>query len=371
MAMTAAASTIGVARNFLSRQLGWPAPRPIGYLVLAFTYLCNARCIMCNVWRRYRAEPGEAAEEAPAASWLAWLRASELVRAAPSLDITGGEPFLRADLGELLHGLLELESVRRLAINTNGLITDRIIEVMSAILPAARPSQEVSVAVSLDGLGGVHDRIRGVPGAFARADQTLRGLVSLRHRWPQLKVSLTVVLQPDNLDQLSELQQYADSGGLPLGCTIVQQSYVLDNRNGGPRARDFTPGQRETLTRLAKERQFVGLRRYLDRPERRPLPCYAGHTAVYLDPFADVYPCVTIANHPDFVMGRLPDLPLDEVWRSPQAARVRLRCRHCTHADCWSGCELRQTLVQHEPLRRLVGRLSRGRLDYYRLRRLL
>jgi molybdenum cofactor biosynthesis enzyme MoaA len=81
---------------------------------------------MCNIWRSPSDLP-----EFSAAEWLSLLDSPLLAR-LKELDITGGEPFLRSDLPELLVGMARLKGetlpqLRSIAITTNGFLTRQIL----------------------------------------------------------------------------------------------------------------------------------------------------------------------------------------------------------------------------------------------------
>lgn len=77
------------------------------------TYRCNARCNMCDVWKF----PTKPAEEI----------GLDVIRKLPNLffaNVTGGEPFVRQDLPDIITELRK--KAKRIVISTNGFFTDRI-----------------------------------------------------------------------------------------------------------------------------------------------------------------------------------------------------------------------------------------------------
>ena len=79
------------------------------------TYRCNARCSMCN---RYKA-PSKPDEEISIAT----------IKKLPKMyftNITGGEPFIRTDLKDIVRELYKKSD--RIVISTNGFFTDRIVD---------------------------------------------------------------------------------------------------------------------------------------------------------------------------------------------------------------------------------------------------
>lgn len=85
------------------------------------TYRCNARCNMCN---RYKA-PSKAEEEIKL----------ETIKKLPPMyftNITGGEPFIRTDLNDIVRELYKKSD--RIVISTNGFFADRIIDLCQEFL---------------------------------------------------------------------------------------------------------------------------------------------------------------------------------------------------------------------------------------------
>ena len=87
---------------------------------------------------------------------------------SPSFNVTGGEPTLRSDLGEVLR--IISGGGFAIFLLTNGTLVDRGMSGMLAAIPVK------GVQVSLEGPQDVHDLIRGT-GSFASAVQGARHLV--------------------------------------------------------------------------------------------------------------------------------------------------------------------------------------------------
>ena len=112
------------------------------------TYRCNARCNMCS---RYK-EPSKPEDEI----------SLETIRKLPQMyftNITGGEPFLRTDLKEIVRELYKKSD--RIVISTNGYFTDRILDL-------AREFPQVGIRISIEGLEKTNNEIRGLENGFQR-----------------------------------------------------------------------------------------------------------------------------------------------------------------------------------------------------------
>lgn len=182
-------------KSILNRQLP-------SYLIFFVTSRCNARCRMCFNWQEMdRAEAG------------ANLNLAEIESIAKQfhtlyhLTVSGGEPFLRDDLPEIIRLFYRHSGTRSVTLTTNGLLTGRIVSAVRQVLEEC-PHLMVKVPLSIDGVGEVHDRIRGVPGLFGRLVETCRGLEALRRSRPNLIINATTVFSKYNLDETEETIKY-------------------------------------------------------------------------------------------------------------------------------------------------------------------
>lgn len=355
---------VPVARNYLSYYTGGVSPLPIGYFVISITYACNCHCIMCHIWKEYRDNPERRAQELDCDVWLNKLANASLTLARAEVDFTGGEPFLKPGFIPFLSEVMRLPRIRSIRIATNGALTDTIVSGLEEVLRHTPAGNRLSIGISLDGVDELHDEIRGTPGAFSRASQTLKALAQLSERHPQLTVAVFCLLQPRNIDTVENLMEHCRALSVRCSLGIIQETPNNRNVGLGYDARGFTEAQQAKVRRLC---WYPGLTRWFE-DSKRPLKCYAGYSSVSFDPYGNMYPCVTMSGVGDFGMGNIAQAEIDEAWLSRRAWEVRHRVKRCTHSDCWTGCEIDATLVQHQPFDRLVRGLTRHRLTYYRLR---
>jgi MoaA/NifB/PqqE/SkfB family radical SAM enzyme len=154
------------------------------------TEACNSRCITCTVWRT-RGEP-----DAPTIEWTdALAQLGDL--GIRYVCFSGGEPLLRNDLSELVRAARDAGIAGIEAASNGLLLTRRRLErLMDAGL--------TGLHLSIDGMGAVHDRIRGLPGSFAAVCRALELARALG-----LDVSVNTNLLADNLDQVPEVMDLA------------------------------------------------------------------------------------------------------------------------------------------------------------------
>jgi radical SAM protein with 4Fe4S-binding SPASM domain len=147
---------------------------------------------------------------------------------APTILFSGGEPTIRPDLFELVSHASA--SGLRCVLSTNGtLITPEVANKIAE-------SGFTYVGVSLDGIGDVHDKIRGKKGAF---EEALRGLRLCRDRG--VRVGLRYTIHSKNLDQLPDIFNLLETEGIDRCCV-----YHLAYAGRGDRIRSFDLSPAET-----------------------------------------------------------------------------------------------------------------------------
>ena len=312
-------------------------PYRLEALSLEITHRCICRCLMCNIWKIPAQVP-----DLELSDWLQLLSSPEL-RNLRELDLTGGEPFARNDLGELLKGICTLQQthfpgLRTLAITTNGILTDRILACTREIIePLHDRGIDLVLACGMDAVGGLHDRIRNFPGAWHRLQETLTGLHAVRDAHPNLVLGVKTTIVPLNVHELDRIAEYAESHGL---FTIISPCIITPNRFGNTdlqAALEFSPDDLAAIIRFFESQKFAwsGHREavldYL-KNGRMEKPCSAGFNTLFVRYTGEVFPCPVIPVS----LGNIRDRTLGELYRSSAAGRFRRKvgdypeCGICT-----------------------------------------
>jgi MoaA/NifB/PqqE/SkfB family radical SAM enzyme len=304
---------------------------------LELTHRCVARCIMCNIWR---IPPDKPSLSGPA--WISLLT-RELFSDLVELDITGGEPFLRADLADLLSEVCRLKaghlaSLKSIAITTNGFLTRRVLARTRQILSEAKRHGVTLVMVcAMDAIGKAHDGVRRYPGGWQRVDQTIQGLSRLRKGFPNLIIGLKTTILPATVGHLDAIARYAARHNLFTiisPCIITKGRYL--NQNLGQDLA-FKPEQIEQMVRFFQKNRSrwsfhdEHLVRYFQ-TGRMKKPCSCGFNYFFIRSQGDLHLCPMVGASP----GNVTQTPIDTLLSSQAAARIRRRigrfpeCRHCT-----------------------------------------
>ena len=319
---------------------------------LFVTSSCNSLCRTCFYW-----------DELNKGRDLTFEQLERLSRTAPpfhKLWISGGEPFLRKELAEIIELFYAHNGMRHVNLPTNGLLPQKLDAVVSALLRRC-PQLTIDLNFSLDGLANTHDTLRGVPKNF---EKTMATLEMATEKWkgvPRLRRNVVSCVTRDNYRELVDLgrklMREADLDG--YYCEIVRGDPM------DPELKRIPPAELAALhRRLLSFHQHYARRLFADLPaptrhlarayylghlkfhfdlheqnhygnKAWPMPCTAGQTTFVIDHDGRFRSCELrqpLGDLKEF------DFDLGAALRSPQMAREiadipKAQC-WCTHS-CW------------------------------------
>lgn len=291
---------------------------------LDLTYRCNERCVHCYLDHHDHGEMTTAE--------IKHLLDEMADVGVFILTLSGGEIFLRKDFFELL------EHARRLMfcvkLKTNALLIgereaarlrDLAIESIQISIYSHRPE--------------VHDAITLIPGSLKRSLNAIRFLKS-----QGLKVIMANVLMTQNRSDYPGVRALA--GDLGVECTL--DPTVTPMMDGDRSILSLNVDQ-EALREVFRDEFLVGdvdefcaIAAEPGQDELDATPCSAGHTACYVSPYGDVFPCVQFP----LPTGNVRRERFVDIWRhSGQMNEVRsirvkdlTTCSSCTHVSKCSRC---------------------------------
>lgn len=281
------------------------------------TYRCNARCTMCN---RYKC-PSKPEEEI----------SIETIKKLPEMyftNITGGEPFIREDLKDIVRELYKKSD--RIVISTNGFFTDRIVDL-------CKEFPNIGIRISIEGLEETNNTIRGLDDGFNRGYTTLKKLVEMGMK----DVGFGMTVQDANAKDLVELYKLSNDMNMEFATASLHNSFYFVEAKNIIKDREMVGKEfekliNEMLNSSSPKKWFRayfnhGLINYIY-GQKRLLPCDMAFDTFFIDPYGDVMPCNGTKEKE--VMGNLNTQSWDELWNSEQADRVRQKVRACDR-QCW------------------------------------
>jgi len=291
---------------------------------LDLTYRCNERCVHCYLDHDDHGEM--------TTSEITHLLDEMADAGVFILTISGGEIFLRRDFFEILEHARRLMFCVKLKTN--------------AVLIREREAQRIkelgveSIQISIySHRAEIHDAITLVPGSLKRSLDGIRFLKS-----QGLKVIIANVLMAQNVEDYPGVRALAAEMGVE--CTLDPTITPMMDGNRAPLDLGL---DRSALGRVFRDSSLVGdveefcsIPGAADENELEATPCSAGHTACYVSPYGDVFPCVQFP----LPTGNVRRERFADIWRSSRSMEevraIRLKdlttCTGCTHVTTCTRC---------------------------------
>lgn len=285
------------------------------------TYRCQMRCKMCDIWQN----PTDAKREIKA-------KELELLPNLKFVNITGGEPFLRNDLEDIIEVMFKKSP--RVVISTSGWHDEKIIKL-------AEKYPDLGIRVSIEGMEKTNDELRGRKGGFERGSRTLRTLKEMGLK----DIGFGITVSNHNSRDMLALYDLARELDMEFATAAFHNSFYFHKEDNHIDNKDEVIANFHTLIeKLLKEntpkswfRAFfnLGLINYIE-GNKRMLPCEAGTINFFIDPYGEVYPCNGLeSKYWKDSMGNIRCVhSFDEIWHGEKAALVRDKVRTCPK-NCW------------------------------------
>ena len=311
--------TLVESMNRRALQLGVPLS-----VQLDLTYRCNERCVHCYLDHDDHGE-------------MTTAEIKDVLRQLADagvffLTLSGGEVLVRRDFFEIV------ESARSLLFNVKVKTNGVLISEHGACRLADLGVEDVQLSV-YSHLASVHDGITKLPGSFAR---TVNAVARLKAAG--IKVTIANILMRQN---------FADHDGVRRLALDMGVHYTVD-----PTITPMMDGDRSILQHrisgdeleevfrnadlVGDVEEFCAPPLPVDDDVRDGLPCSAGHTACYISPYGQVFPCVQFP----LSCGNVRQQSFIEIWHnSPQLKEVRsihardlTTCSSCSHLGSCTRC---------------------------------
>jgi MoaA/NifB/PqqE/SkfB family radical SAM enzyme len=319
-------------------------------LFLFVTSRCNSLCRTCFYFDKLNSRDDLTVRQI--------YRISETAPRFEKLWLSGGEPFLRDELAEIVIAFVRNNGVRQVNLPTNGLLPEKIFRSVDRIL-ADCPGISLDLNFSIDGLANTHDAIRGVPNNFVRTMKTIEMAEERYAGTRGLRRNVVTVITRENYHEIIRLGLHLMENGKHDG----QYFEVMRGEAPDPGLKKMTAGEVRDLhlklmpfhrhyakrlfahlpspARQIAEVYYLGNLRFhfdlheqcFEKPRRWPMPCTAGETSLVIDHNGAFRACElrgivgTLAEHGYDTSAAL----ASQAMKAEVAAIPEARC-WCTHS---------------------------------------
>ncbi|MFQ5786346.1 MAG: radical SAM/SPASM domain-containing protein [Thermodesulfobacteriota bacterium] len=310
-------------------------------ILLAITYKCDSMCKTCGIWKKYLKDPEKSLEEL---SLEEFKRVVDNNKYLQGIAITGGEPFLREDLYDMVTYLDQ--KGYSTGITTNAIAVEHIMKETQRILNNLSGEHRFGIQISVDGLDNIHDYIRGVKGNFNNAMMLLKWCMEQSEKYNYFHLAgVSHTLTDSNYQYLDKFIEYFTL----LGLTPEQISFRPVSYSsvyyGNTRNSEMIKKNLDLISVIKKIQNkynyykedtfYKGMIQYLRNPDKRTVKCYAGITSCYIDPYLNVYPCIFT----NLCMGNLRDYDFDlQSLLSDKKGVMTKKTVQKGNCNCWTKC---------------------------------
>ena len=340
LARAAAGVPRDLVNTFVSAKL-----HPIRPTVLIYncTWVCDAKCTMCSNWKF-----GDRKSDMTLAQ-LEPVLADPFWGAVENLNISGGEPTTRNDLPEMVEMFhRHLPRLRKIGINTTGLTPHRAIPMLTRIVEfCASKDILISIRVSLDGIGDIHNQVRAVKGGFDKACKTIDAMQALAAKHDNFQFGLAATIFATNMEDAENILAWARTKNLDLVFNMLRfTDAMLHNKDLeeqiGFRQREEAFMRKFFLDRVQEESVLSGQSfMYLHYADmiangyHRTMPCPFQSQGLLLNPYGDLHYCENSQK-----IGNVLDDSAESLYFNVKnlAHRERLKAEICP--TCLSPCQV-------------------------------
>lgn len=302
--------------------------------IIAVTLNCNSHCVMCDIWKN------KINNELLPVDYL------KLPSSLRDINITGGEPFLRNDLPEIIKNIKTACPKSKIIINTNGFLPQTIKSQIKKIILI---DPKIGVRLSLDGWKDTHNKIRNYPNAFELVLNSLK--VLKRAEVKNLGISFTIM--DSNYAELLKIFEFTKKEKIELSLTLASDSsiYFGDKKEylRPKNQKAFNMAIKQITNKRLKEfKPKEWLRAWFDQSlltyyltKKRPFICDSFQNFFYLDSTGNVYTC----HLKNWCLGNIKCHNFDMVWSYAQNTCYWKKIKKCN--DCWMVCTAKTNIYHH------------------------
>jgi MoaA/NifB/PqqE/SkfB family radical SAM enzyme len=340
LAKAAAGVPRDLVNTFVSAKM-----HPIRPTVLIYncTWVCDARCTMCNNWKWGDRKSDMTLEQ------LEPVMNNPFWGAVENLNISGGEPTTRNDLPqmvELFHR--HLPRLRKIGINTTGLTPQRAIPMLTRIVQfCAEHGILISIRVSLDGIGDVHNQVRDVKRGFDKASQTIEAMQALAKTHDNFQFGIASTIFATNMADAENILAWARAKGIDVVFNMLRfTDAMLHNKELEERIgfheREEAFMRKFFLDRVQEESVLSGQAfMYLHYADmiangyQRTMPCPFQSQGLLLNPNGDLHYCENSEK-----LGNVLDDAAESLYFKAESLAHREHLKTSVCPTCLSPCQV-------------------------------
>ncbi len=315
-----------------------------GYVVFFVTNKCNAKCKHCFYWKNLNSQSKE----------LSLEEIEKITKKTGKIQVlllSGGEPFLRKDLGEIISLFIKNNKIKVVSIPTNAILKQEITTTVSK-LSERFPKVLFSVNPSIDNLYEKNDKIRGVKGGFNKSIETLKELINLKEKRKNIEVVVNTTISNQNYMDIDKIIDFFKKFNITYHNFELLRGNPKEKNINLPNLKDIKEIHKKALklrdyyinktnkkgvAKFLEKIAVLGITKYTQKikedildSEKLPFTCSAGKNIFVLEPDGEVRLCELLPS-----VGNIKDYDYDinkllKNNKSKEIFKTAKNCK-CTH----------------------------------------
>lgn len=333
--------------NHFSQNLSYSLTKPLCFPTMIYfapTLRCNLQCRYCSIWKE-----GDINRELSLEDWKKFLRdIRKWVGSRQHIGITGGEPFLRKDIFDIMDFITELGL--KISITTNGtLLNDEIIEKLAK-------KNIFNINISLESLKkDTHDFFRGKGNYQKAMNNILKLKDELKKNNSLTLLIVETTLTSENLKDAINLLNFCEENNLKIHFGNIVENLQIDYKGDFEKEGEYKPKDNEIINKvfsflighkknIANSTGELKLMRDYYKNKKIKFKCSATARNIFINYDGEVKLCQYFPS-----VGNIREDPINEIWDSEKANNQRKIMKDCKKI-CQFDCYKRKSLFEEYEL---------------------
>lgn len=301
-------------------------------LQLPITSRCNSRCLTCNIWNQKEKKDIDSVA-------LKKIFRQSFFSKVSTVGINGGEPTLHPNFVDVIESVLSLPKLGHIFLISNCVNSNKLLSSLEIIYPLCKQKGvKLHLQLSIDGVGEIHNTIRGINKSFDNTLCTLEELCNNHYKYVD-EFNIGTTISKYNVDYLIQIQEYFSSFNVP-----VYYHLAVPNK----RIHNFTDASFSVLSdkhALQMAREFFYARSISEKSRKERIRCcliylyLSGYTRkrmfkcdylyqdVTISENLDIYLCATASEKVGNLVKELPTYS----HLNKLAKETKIHCNQCIH----------------------------------------
>lgn len=318
------------------------------------TNRCNGRCLTCNTWKENRESTRRFKDELTLDEIDRFF--CRLPKTISWISLTGGEPFLRDDIEEIVKlATNRIKGLSLINIPTNGLVNSTFSKIKNILNIKKRPWLYINF--SIDGTPEIHNKIRGNDNAFFKTWEMYQKVKKLESVNKSFKVGIETTISSYNIGYIVPFLEQYISHRDNIMINIAHNSALYKNTQSKDRLTLCLDPEKtkDVLKQIKKKWGWFSIdniikRYYVNRvpfflknPQTMVVPCKALKSSIAINSYGDLSSCLmwdkTIGNLREY------NYDISTILASQQTKELRSLIVKGNCPNCWTPCEAIQSIL--------------------------